>query len=376
MSLKAIIVDDEKLAIEALKSVTRHVNGLEIVETYTNPQEALHNMEKDSAVDIIFLDIEMGASHGVEIARKLKEQYQETKIVFVTAHAEYAVDAFSVRAFDYLLKPVRQERLQKTIDRIREENDQANGPKEKNELSLTAYVMGNFQLYKNKTKEIRWRTKKVKELFAYIWHHYPEPVSRSRIMEDIWGEQHGDSAVQLMHTSFYHLRKAIRDSGFQNPVQFINEQYVLNLPIQSDLGQLETVMEKQSLKEADIEKMLKLYKANYLEGENYDWAWPKQQQLKSSFLTKLEHYVVQQMDKQKFSHLVETSLDYMVCLDPYNERYIYLLIDYHGQARNLQKMIKAAGHFEDLWTKELGISIPKEISSLYYKYITGSTRKE
>lgn len=130
MSLKAIIVDDEKLAIEALKSVTRHVNGLEIVETYTNPQEALHNMEKDSAVDIIFLDIEMGASHGVEIARKLKEQYQETKIVFVTAHAEYAVDAFSVRAFDYLLKPIRQERLQKTIDRIREENDQANGPKE------------------------------------------------------------------------------------------------------------------------------------------------------------------------------------------------------------------------------------------------------
>lgn len=374
INLKAIIIDDEKLAIEALKSVTRQIEGLEVIGAYTNPLEALYNLEEDGVIDVIFLDIEMGTSHGVELAKKLRERYPETKIVFVTAHAEYAVDAFSVRAFDYLLKPVHQGRLQETIDRIREETGQANSPIEKGEPSLRVNVMGNFQLYKNKTEEIKWRTKKVKELFAYIWHHYPEPVSRSRIMEDIWGEQQGDSAVQLMHTSFYHLRKAIRDSGFQNPVQFINEQYVLNLPIQSDLCQLETIMAKNSLKEADIEKMLELYKANYLEGEDYDWALSKQQQIKLSFLTKLEDFVVQQMDKQQVSHLVETSLDYVVDLDPYNERYIYLFIDYHGKARNLQKMIKAAGHFEDLWTKELGISIPKEISALYYKYMTESVQ--
>lgn len=369
--MKVIIIDDEILAIETFKIVLNQVVGIELQGTYTNPKEALQDLQTLD-VDIIFLDIEMGDAHGIDIARALNESNSNATIVFVTAHAEYAVDAFEVRAFDYLLKPVQKDRLEKTVNeigsklgKIAAETKQS---AEKDALSVIA--MGNFQLNKNKTAEIKWRTKKVKELFAYLWHHSPHSVPRDRIIEDLWEDQDVNSAVQLMHTSFYHLRKTIRDIGLPNPVKFANEQYLLKLHIESDQAEIESIMKKSVIRDADIEKLIHLYKNGYFENEGYEWALSKQQQLKINFLAVLENFVVEKMEKDDLSHILEICLEKMVDIDPYNERFVYLLIDYYGKMKNISKIIKITEHFERLWKKELGIPISEEISSLYYYYIT------
>lgn len=375
--MKVILIDDESLANEALKIVLNQIGGVQIQGAYTNLQEAIHAI-REHEVDVIFLDIEMGAAHGLDIAKRINEEWQNIKVVFVTAHAEFAVDAFEISAYDYLLKPVRKERLEKTLHRIQAEMKQMEPKVEEKittALPLTINAMGNFQLLHSDKKEIKWRTKKVKELFAYIWHHYPNPVPRAHIIEDIWGEQHGDSAVQLMHTSFYHLRKTIRDIGFQNPVEFVNEQYALALYIDSDNRKLEEIMASQKITDVEIEKMIELYKGNYLEEDNYEWALPKQQQLKTRFLTTLEKFVVEKMDNDDLSRNLEICLEKMIKVDPYNERFVYLAIDYYGRTKNISKIIRIAGKFEELWTRELGITIPEEISSIYYKYITGRPDK-
>lgn len=363
-----MIIDDEYLAIEALKMLIDKVEGISVKGTYTNPEEALRALQQFE-VDVIFLDIEMGTSHGIKIAEKLRAKHEQVKIVFVTAHAEFAVDAFQVRADDYLLKPVRKERLQETVNRIRAELGGV--VEEVNEESkLLLQAMESFQLYQNETEEVKWRTKKVKELFAYIWHHYPNPVPRSRIMDAIWGEKHCDSAVQLMHTSFYHLRKTIRDLGFENPVQFVNEQYALTIDVESDVSELEKIMKQREIGDADIARILQLYKGEYFAEENYQWALAKRQQLTTQILSKLESFVVKKMENDDLSTNLESCLERMLRVDPYNERFVYLAIDYHGRTKNLPEVIKIAGKFEELWTRELGIAVPEEISSLYYKYIT------
>lgn len=373
--MKAIIVDDEILAIETFKVVLNQVEDIELQGTYTNPAEALQDLQTFD-VDIIFLDIEMGDSHGIAIARTLNESNSNATIVFVTAHAEYAVDAFEVRAFDYLLKPVEKTRLEKTVNEIRDKLGRAVAKSKQSteEDTLSIIAMGSFQLHKNETEEIKWRTKKVKELFAYLWYHSPQSVPRDRIIEDLWEDQDVDSAVQLMHTSFYHLRKTIRDIGFPNPVKFANEQYSLELDIESDQDEIEAIMKKLVITDSDIEKLISLYKNGYFEDESYKWALAKQQQLKINFLAVLEKFVVEKMEEGDLSHLLEICLEKMVAVDPYNERFVYLLIDYYGKMKNISKIIQTTEHFERLWKKELGIPISEEISSLYYHYITKRTK--
>jgi two-component system, LytTR family, response regulator len=69
-------------------------------------------------VDLIFLDISMPKENGLEFAKRLRENGRGMKLVFVTSYKEYATDAFEATAYDYIVKPVEQNRLHKTIQRI------------------------------------------------------------------------------------------------------------------------------------------------------------------------------------------------------------------------------------------------------------------
>src|SRR6185437_5220929 len=83
------------------------------------------------AYDVVFLDVEMPGASGLETAPHIQEQQDPPAIVFVTAHAEYAVDAFAVEAFDYLVKPVDPERLARVVERLRERTSENALPVEK-----------------------------------------------------------------------------------------------------------------------------------------------------------------------------------------------------------------------------------------------------
>jgi DNA-binding LytR/AlgR family response regulator len=79
--------------------------------------------------DVLFLDIEMAGGSGLDAARLLRDAPTPPAVVFVTAHAEYAVDAFAVEAFDYLVKPVDPERLARVLERLRDRRPAAREPK-------------------------------------------------------------------------------------------------------------------------------------------------------------------------------------------------------------------------------------------------------
>ena len=370
--VKVVLVDDEQLAVEMLEILLNRIEGIEIQGTYTNPEVAIKEAEQ-LEVDAVFLDMEMGPLHGLELAKVFKAKHPHIEIVFVTAHAQFAVGAFEVKAFDYLLKPVRQERLEKTIHQLREKSGvqtklkMSGEPKRK---LLSAKTMGSFRLFDTENNEVKWRTKKVKELFIYLWHHSPTPIHRSRILEDLWADHPEDRAATLMHTTLYQLRKTIKDIGFNNPVTLINEQYIFNMHIKSDLKELEKITSSSDTMRDNIETVISLYKGDYLEEENYDWALIKQKKIKDAFLEYLGKYLKSEMENEKPSYLIETCLEKMIKLEPYNERFVYLLVDYYGRTKNLRKMVVVVEKFEKMWVEELGIDIPEEIYNIYNRYMT------
>ena len=130
--LRAVVADDERLMREQLRHRLLEVcPGLEIVAEARNGREAVA-LTREHAPDVVFLDIRMPGLTGIEAAREIAQlpTYAETgdtpadwpgcEIVFVTAHDQYAIDAFEQGAVDYLLKPAERERLARTMGRVRE----------------------------------------------------------------------------------------------------------------------------------------------------------------------------------------------------------------------------------------------------------------
>lgn len=115
--LKALLVDDEVPARSELRYLLGEVGGVEVVGEAGSASEALQ-LIKAIPYDVVFLDINMPALSGIDLAETLAGLDHPPAIVFVTAHSEHAVKAFEVAAVDYLVKPVEAARLQTAIDRV------------------------------------------------------------------------------------------------------------------------------------------------------------------------------------------------------------------------------------------------------------------
>ena len=118
MKIKALIADDEPLARERLSFLLSGQEGVEVAGECRNGKEVIAALKK-SRFDVLFLDIQMPGRSGFEVIEQIGPA-QMPVTVFVTAHNEYAVQAFEVHALDYLTKPVEPERLQATLVRVRE----------------------------------------------------------------------------------------------------------------------------------------------------------------------------------------------------------------------------------------------------------------
>jgi len=128
--IMALIVDDEAPARSELRYLLAAHPEVEIAGEAASAAEAL-TLARDTAFDVVFLDVEMPGLSGVDAAALVRERRDPPAVVFVTAHDRYAVDAFAVEAFDYLVKPVDPERLARAVERLRERTSENALPVEK-----------------------------------------------------------------------------------------------------------------------------------------------------------------------------------------------------------------------------------------------------
>ena len=117
MTIRTILVDDEPLAIQGLELRLEPHEDVEIIDTCSNGREAIRSI-KTHKPDLVFLDIQMPGFDGFSVIQGLME-IEPPLFVFVTAYVDHAIRAFEAQAVDYLMKPVEEERLADTLDRVR-----------------------------------------------------------------------------------------------------------------------------------------------------------------------------------------------------------------------------------------------------------------
>lgn len=127
--LRVLVVDDERPALDELQYLLDQDHRVGEVVACDSATEALRTLH-EREVDAVFLDIQMPGLTGLELAQVLKRFKAPPPIVFVTAHEAHAVDAFDLRAVDYVLKPVREERLAEAVSRVLEGGDRTPAPVE------------------------------------------------------------------------------------------------------------------------------------------------------------------------------------------------------------------------------------------------------
>ncbi len=113
--MKALLVDDERLARSGLRRLLESHDDVTIVGEAANADEALSQIRRLNP-DVVFLDVEMPGRSGLELLEELEDF---PAVVFTTAYQEYAVRAFEVSALDYLLKPIAADRLDAALDKVR-----------------------------------------------------------------------------------------------------------------------------------------------------------------------------------------------------------------------------------------------------------------
>jgi DNA-binding LytR/AlgR family response regulator len=128
--IRALIVDDEAPARSELRYLLDAHRDVQVVGEAASAAEAV-GLAQGLRYDVVFLDVEMPGASGLDAAPRVRDRRDPPAVVFVTAHAEYAVDAFAVEAFDYLLKPVDPDRLARVVERLRERSQENAAPVDK-----------------------------------------------------------------------------------------------------------------------------------------------------------------------------------------------------------------------------------------------------
>ncbi len=141
MTLNCAIIDDEPLAVELLESYVAKTPYLNLIGSYTNTVNAIHDL-RENRIDVIYLDIQMPNLSGLEFAKIIPST---TKVILTTAFPQYAIEGYKVNAIDYLLKPISYEEFVRSTDKVMEWATQVH----RQDLNLndrTIYVKTDYKL--------------------------------------------------------------------------------------------------------------------------------------------------------------------------------------------------------------------------------------
>lgn len=145
--MRIVIADDEPLARARLRALLEELGGYEIIGEAVNGKQVLEIL-KVCVPDLLLLDIGMPGINGMEVARRLAELPKRPALIFTTAYSEYALEAFDQQAIDYLLKPVRKERLQQALEHTQKlmEVSLPSTTKVSARTHITVYFLGALRL--------------------------------------------------------------------------------------------------------------------------------------------------------------------------------------------------------------------------------------
>ncbi|CEI83158.1 DNA-binding response regulator [Oceanobacillus oncorhynchi subsp. incaldanensis] len=287
--LQIAIIDDEPLALQYLDLLLRKIEGVHVSGKYMNPEDLIQHIQTEQ-IDAVFIDIHMPAMKGTDLAEQLLNINPSLHIGFVTAYDNYAIKAFELNAVDYILKPVKQERLAITVQRIIERKMTDQDKAVENRTTVLR-DLGALQIYQgNKRIDIKWRTSKAKELFAYFIHHHEDTIRKSELIDLLWSNLPWEKANAQLYTTVYQIRKVMQQ--IDAPIKIISQKEFYQIDIDYDV-QIQSrefklaaydLLKKENINTEQYFKVLDAYQDEYLAGLDYLWAVSERKILRDLWL--------------------------------------------------------------------------------------------
>lgn len=148
MKINCLIIDDEPSSQMVLKKFIADVGFLELMGVFNNAVDAIEELKRNPAIDLLFLDINMPKISGLTFYKSLQNP---PEVIFTTAYPQYAVDGFEVNAIDYLLKPFSFDRFFTAVNKVVEKKSTIGNHSEKDHFLL---IKSNKTLYKINSENI------------------------------------------------------------------------------------------------------------------------------------------------------------------------------------------------------------------------------
>ncbi|WP_405153567.1 response regulator [Paenibacillus sp. FSL K6-0108] len=345
--MRAVLIDDELLALSYLELQLMKIDNinLDIIGKFTNPNDAI-DIVKHTKVDIAFIDIELPEINGIELAERLLEVNPDLMVVFVTAYQEYAVEAFELNAMDYIVKPVRFDRLSKTMNRLfSKSTPRVNYPDEHQSLRMTMFkqVMIEEPQSPGQFSLMQWRTFKAQELFLYLLQHRGQLVRKSFIVDLLWSNTDIDKAYSQLYTTIYHIRKSLTPYEKRFQIKSANEGYLLELDhISLDVSIWDTSSRTIDVSKDNLEfylEKLSSYTGEYLQDYDYWWAEGERHRLKQLWLNTALSVGQWYEDQQRYSDALTTYLQ-IHHLYPLEEKSLFALMKLYDKMGEPQKTME------------------------------------
>ncbi|WP_413374069.1 response regulator [Paenibacillus taichungensis] len=380
--MKAIVIDDEKPAQLHLERLLRSDGRITPVQCFSTARAGLDFLAKER-VDVVFLDIGMPEMNGLEAAEYIQQLDSSTRIIFITAYADHAVEAFELQALDYVLKPVSSARLGKTIDRIAA-GMIASSPQvaataevlESEAVELDTRVPGlltfkHLDIYKSLDQEAqkhKWRTAKSQELFAFLFHHRGDWVSKEILLDKLWADVSQEKGLTHLHTSVYQIRKLLKEWNMTGKLEYnMNRYRLLSGNLVSDVEQFEQGMAYATVTSDNVDQLrdiVPLYRGDYLEEHDYRWAQAKARDLRGKYVGLVMDIAEWDMQHGRGKEAME-QLNELQEREPYAEEICRLMMRVSATMGDQQAILRIYHSFTLTLLEELGHQPEPETSRLY-----------
>lgn len=306
--MNIIIVDDETDTLKEIEGYVKKYGRLNSCVICSNAMEALAQSEKNS-FDLALLDIEMPIINGLELAERLINLFPNIGIAFITAYNHYATEAFEVNAIDYVLKPIREERLYKALDKLfGKKSELVQNPEYRPELFIQ--TLGRLTVKAGK-EVLKWNRQKSSEIFAYLLMNHGRPVHKEKLCDILWPDYDPHKALVNLQTAMCQVRKTL--SAFdreQISVEYSENCYrVIIGQGYHDAEEFE-VLCKKVLNEQDnslegLENAFEIYGGGFLEEQGWVWSVPVRERLEIKYKLILENLIEMSIEKGKAERISE-----------------------------------------------------------------------
>lgn len=185
-----LLIDDEPLALEMLKDSVTEACPDAVLHPFLKTSEALAFLQANP-VDIAFLDIQMRGMSGLEMAVKCKQLYPKINLIFATGYDSYAIDAMTMHASGYIMKPITAEKVKKELMNLRHPLQSRPGTK------LQVKCFGNFDVCLPDGTPLQFARAKSKELLAYLVYRKGTPCSVRELAAVLFEDSDYDRKQQV-----------------------------------------------------------------------------------------------------------------------------------------------------------------------------------